>query len=128
MGINDKVGRFCDQYTAMGSSQNGLYTTSHFSYALKLYNENFFDIAAQQFSIFINRYPGSERLPDARYYYGDALHKLGDIENARIEFHVCRPIMFCRRSSAWGLKKPQSSAVFIASRTPGRCSSWTESA
>lgn len=60
--------------------------SNDFSYALKLYNEGFYDIAAQQFSVFINRYPGSERLADARFYYGDALYKLNDIENARIEF------------------------------------------
>ena len=60
--------------------------SNDFSYALKLYNEGFYDISAQQFSVFINRYPGSERLADARYYYGDALYKLNDVDNARIEF------------------------------------------
>lgn len=70
-----------------GSAFSQQYNESNdFSYALKLYNEGFFDIAAQQFSLFLNRYPGSERLADARYYYGDALYKLNDVENARIEF------------------------------------------
>ncbi|RMF59428.1 MAG: outer membrane protein assembly factor BamD [Calditrichaeota bacterium] len=59
---------------------------SDFSYALKLYNEGFYDVAAQQFSTFINRYPGSEQLPDAHYFYGQSLLKLNDLENARIEF------------------------------------------
>ncbi|NOX35991.1 MAG: tetratricopeptide repeat protein [Calditrichaeota bacterium] len=57
-----------------------------FSYALKLYNEGFYDIAAQQFSLFINRYPQSNRIPDAKYYLADALFRTGDVENARIEF------------------------------------------
>lgn len=71
----------------LGSAFSQQYNESNdFSYALKLYNEGFFDIAAQQFSLFLKRYPGSERLADARYYYGDALYKLNDIENARIEF------------------------------------------
>ncbi len=60
--------------------------SNDFSYALKLYNEGFYDVAAQQFSSFINRYPGSERLPDAHYYYGEALYKLHEIQDARIEF------------------------------------------
>ncbi len=62
--------------------------SNDFSYALKLYNEGFYDISAQQFENFIERYSGSERLPDARYYRGDALFKLDDIENARIEFQT----------------------------------------
>ncbi len=60
--------------------------SNDFSYALKLYNEGFYDISAQQFSNFVNRYPGSERLPEARYYLGEALFKLNEIDNARIEF------------------------------------------
>jgi tol-pal system protein YbgF len=104
----------CNAYSQQYNESND------FSYALKLYNENFFDIAAQQFSIFINRYPGSERLPDARYYYGDALYKLGDIENARIEFQgmaVSYPEN-SRAPEAWlmvgecyrKLKKPEEAA------------------
>ncbi len=57
-----------------------------FSYALKLYNEGFFDIAAQQFSLFTNRYPTSDRIPDAEYYLGLSLLNSGDYENARIRF------------------------------------------
>ena len=90
--------------------------SNDFSYALKLYNENFYDIAAQQFSIFINRYPGSERLPDARYYYGDALYKLGDIENARIEFQgmaVSYPEN-SRAPEAWLMAAPMQRTVSTA--------------
>lgn len=59
-----------------------------FSYALKLYNEGFFDIAAQQFNIFVNRYPVSERVPEARYYLGLSLYRSGNYENARAEFQL----------------------------------------
>lgn len=75
---------FCLLFSSVFSQQYN--ESNDFSYALKLYNEGFFDIAAQQFSLFLNRYPRSERLADARYYYGDALYKLNDLENARIEF------------------------------------------
>ncbi len=57
-----------------------------FSYALKLYNEGFYDIAAQQFGLFLNRYPNSDRMPDAQYYKAQSLYQLKDFENARIEF------------------------------------------
>ncbi len=57
-----------------------------FSYALKLFNEGFYDIAAQQFNLFVNRYPDSERLPDAKYYLALSLYNVEDYENARIEF------------------------------------------
>ena len=60
--------------------------SNDFSYALKLYNEGFYDPAAQQFSKFINRYPGSERIADAHFYYGESLLKLQEYEDARIEF------------------------------------------
>jgi tol-pal system protein YbgF len=62
--------------------------SNDFSYALKLYNEGFYDIAVQQWSNFVSRYPNSERQPEARYYLGDALQKLGEIDNARIEFQA----------------------------------------
>ncbi|RMG62962.1 MAG: outer membrane protein assembly factor BamD, partial [Calditrichaeota bacterium] len=57
-----------------------------FSYALKLFNEGFYDIAAQQFSTFINRYPNSGQLADAHYYLGESLFQQGDYANARVEF------------------------------------------
>jgi TolA-binding protein len=57
-----------------------------FSYALKLFNEGFYDIAVQQFNLFVNRYPRSERVPDAKYYQAMSLYNINDYENARIEF------------------------------------------
>jgi tol-pal system protein YbgF len=57
-----------------------------FSYALKLYNEGFYDIAAQQLNLFVDRYPNSERIPDAKYYLGLSLFNSEDFENSRIEF------------------------------------------
>ena len=57
-----------------------------FSYALKLYNEKFYDLAAQQLSRFVNNYPLSNMRPEAGYYTGMALLELGEYENARIEF------------------------------------------
>ncbi|GAB4332041.1 MAG: hypothetical protein Kow0037_09130 [Calditrichia bacterium] len=64
----------------------GFQESNDFSYALKLYNEGFYDISVQQFSVFMGKYPRSERLPDAQYYKGMALFQLKDFENARIEF------------------------------------------
>jgi tetratricopeptide (TPR) repeat protein len=70
-----------------GSVYSQQYNESNdFSYALKLYNEGFYDIAAQQFSSFINNYPNSDKLAEATYYLADALYKLKDLENSRIEF------------------------------------------
>lgn len=57
-----------------------------FSYALKLYEEKFYDLAAQQFIKFANKHPNSSKLDEAGYYGGMSLYKLGDFENARIEF------------------------------------------
>ncbi len=57
-----------------------------FSYALKLYNEGFYDIAAQQFNLFVDKYSNSDRLPEAKYYLGLSLYNVKDYENARIEF------------------------------------------
>jgi tol-pal system protein YbgF len=57
-----------------------------FSYALKLYNEGFYDIAAQQFNLFVDRYPGSERVPEAKYYLGQSFFQAEDFEKARLEF------------------------------------------
>lgn len=60
--------------------------SNDFSYALKLYNEGFYDIAAQQFSVFINRYPKSDQLAEARFYLANSYFKLNNFENARIEY------------------------------------------
>ena len=57
-----------------------------FSYALKLYNEKFYDLAAQQFSQFVNNYPGSNRVAEAGFYSGMSYFYLNKYEKARTEF------------------------------------------
>ena len=57
-----------------------------FSYALKLFDEQFFELAARQFARFVNSYPSSNKVPEARYYTGLSLYKIEKYENARIEF------------------------------------------
>ena len=57
-----------------------------FSYALKLYEEKFYDLSAQQFIRFANNHPGSSNLDEAGFYAGMSLYNLGDYKNARIEF------------------------------------------
>ncbi len=57
-----------------------------FSYAIKLYEEKFYDLAAQQFIRYANNYPGSVKLDEAGYYASMSLFNLGEFENARIEF------------------------------------------
>ncbi len=57
-----------------------------FSYALKLYNEKFYDLAAQQFSRFVDNYPGTSKVAEAGFYGGMSLYYLLQYENARIEF------------------------------------------
>lgn len=60
--------------------------SDEFSYALKLYEEKFYDLAAQQFIRFTNKFPASEKLDEAGYYAGMSLYELGEYKNARIEF------------------------------------------
>ena len=80
-----KLGLLILVLVASGKSQ--VYNESKdFSYALKLYNEGFYDIAAQQFSAFINRYAESSRLPEAKLYLANSLFKQKDYENARVEY------------------------------------------
>jgi tetratricopeptide (TPR) repeat protein len=57
-----------------------------FSYALKLFNDKFYDLSAQQFIRYMNNYPDSDMLDEAGYYAGMSLLHLRDYENARIEF------------------------------------------
>lgn len=74
-----------------------------FSYALKLYNEGFYDIAAQQFSLFVNKYPSSDRVPEAKFYLGLSLYNSKDFENARVEFQdmAVRYPDHTRAAEAW---------------------------
>ncbi len=60
--------------------------SNDFSYALKLYNEKFYDLAAQQFSRYVDNYPGSNNVPEAGFYSGMSLYFLRQYENARIAF------------------------------------------
>ncbi|MGD9486847.1 MAG: tetratricopeptide repeat protein [Calditrichaceae bacterium] len=66
---------------AQGESES-----SDFSYAVKLYNQEFYDLAAQQFIKFYNNYPQSSRIDEAKYYSGISLFNLNDYFQARIEF------------------------------------------
>jgi len=59
-----------------------------FSYALKLYNEKFYDLAAQQFSRFVNNYLTSDKRPEAGYYGGMSLYQLNEFDAARVEFQA----------------------------------------
>ncbi len=65
-------------------SQN--HESDDFSYPLKLYEQEFYDLAAQQFIKFYNTYPQSDKVDDARYYAGLSLYKIGEYEKARAEF------------------------------------------
>lgn len=57
-----------------------------FSYPLKLYNQKFFDLAAQQFVRFYNSHPRSARVAEAKYYAGMSYYQLGEFARARVEF------------------------------------------
>lgn len=57
-----------------------------FSYALKLYDQKFYDLAAQQFIKYYNTYQGSQNAADAKFYAGMSLYRLDQYNNARIEF------------------------------------------
>ncbi len=57
-----------------------------FSYPLKLYKQEFYDLAAQQFIKFYNNYPNSDKVDDAKYYAGMALYKIKEFAKARAEF------------------------------------------
>jgi len=57
-----------------------------FSYPLKLYNQKFYDLAAQQFIRFYNSHPRSARVPEAKHYAGMSYFQLGDFGRARVEF------------------------------------------
>lgn len=57
-----------------------------FSYAVKLYNQKFYDLAAQQFVKYYNDYPQSPKNDEAKYYAGMSLFLLENYKQARIEF------------------------------------------
>ena len=62
--------------------------SSDFSYALKLYNQKFYDLSIQQFEKFYNLYPNSARAADAHYYAGMAYFQLGKFDRAQREFQT----------------------------------------
>ncbi len=57
-----------------------------FSYAVKLYEQKFYDLAAQQFVRYYNTYPNSNNVDEAKYYAGMSLFHLKDYVKARVEF------------------------------------------
>lgn len=59
-----------------------------FSYALKLYEQEFFDLAAGQFVNFYKYFPNSAQAPEARYYAGMSFFKRKLYEKARVEFQA----------------------------------------
>jgi tetratricopeptide (TPR) repeat protein len=66
-------------------AQNDL-ESNDFSYPLKLYNQEFYDLAAQQFIKFYNNYPHSSKVDEAKFYAGMSFYNLGEYDQARIEF------------------------------------------
>ncbi len=62
--------------------------SSDFSYPLKLYNQEFYDLAAQQFIKYYTNYPGSARADQAHYYAAMSFYNLKDYEKARVEFQT----------------------------------------
>ncbi len=62
--------------------------SSDFSYPLKLYNQEFYDLAAQQFIKYYTNYPGSARADQAHYYAAMSFFNLNDFEKARVEFQT----------------------------------------
>jgi len=60
--------------------------SSDFSYPLKLYNQKFYDLAAQQFIKFYTNYPNSSQADQAHYFAGMAFYKSDKFNKARIEF------------------------------------------
>lgn len=58
---------------------------SPFGYALKLYNEKFYDLASQQFSEFISSNPRHPQRPEAHYLLASCYRHLGQDDLAVIE-------------------------------------------
>ncbi len=57
-----------------------------FKLALNLYNDQFYDLAVDQFRNFVGAYPNTEQGIEARYYIGAALLKLKRYDEARTQF------------------------------------------
>jgi TolA-binding protein len=54
-----------------------------FDYAGKLYRDQLYDVAAQQYAEFIRRYPTSPRIPEAFFMQGECLFQEEDFVSAR---------------------------------------------
>jgi len=62
--------------------------SSDFSYALKLYDQEFYDLAASQFIQFYKNYPSGANTPEARFYAGMSFFQLKNYDRAREEFQT----------------------------------------
>ena len=62
--------------------------SNEFSYALKLYNQSFYDLAAQQFVKYYNTYPSNSNSDEAKFYAGMSLYILKEYNKSRIEFQA----------------------------------------
>jgi len=60
--------------------------SSDFSYALKLYSQEFYDLSAQQFIKFYSTYPQSSKAAEARFYAGESYFHLKQFARARREY------------------------------------------
>ena len=60
--------------------------SSDFSYPLKLYNQSFYDLAAQQFIKFYTNYPTSAKADQAYFFAGMSFVKLKKYDKARAVF------------------------------------------
>jgi TolA-binding protein len=57
-----------------------------FKLAVNLYNDKLYDLALEQFQQFINRYPASPQIPEAKFHLGLTQSKLGMHDEARFTF------------------------------------------
>jgi len=71
---------FC--YAQTGNENND------FSYALKLYDQKFYDLAAGQFAKFYRSYPDNSKAPEARFLAGMSNYHIKEYDKARIEFQA----------------------------------------
>lgn len=83
--------------------------SNDFSYPLKLYEQEFYDLAAQQFIKFYNKFPSSSRVPEAKYYAGMSFYNVKRYSEARAEFQTL------------AIEYPKSSRAADAWLMVGRC-------
>lgn len=73
----------CGPAHAQSSREN-----ADFKLALGLYNDGYFDLAAEQFRQFVQTYPAASQGVEARYYLGLCQLKLGRTGEARVTFQT----------------------------------------